>query len=260
MVMEDGNPRDAVFTTLAWDGTGFIADWNLHFARMQRHAARLRIQLPSNLQQQVAKQIDELNRDAAENNLARTPNGLLRIQCSSDGEIRVEARSFLLRDEEIDAITLPAPRWGKKINGTKHGAWQAYRDARATAEKKGVDLALLVHDYAIVDADRATPVLLDEDGTAWIASVNEGGAESVTMAVLIPVLEQLGVPLNHGKLNERIVARAAEIIAVGSGIGVCQIISIDGEDVGGISTLSTLCRTALKEHYEKLTTWTRLEA
>lgn len=259
MVESDGSPRDAVFTTAAWDGAGFIADWKLHFARMQRHAARLRIQIPNNFQQQVARLVSRLSRDATKTNLTKTPNSLLRIECSSKGEIGIESRSILLRDEQIDAITLPAPRWGKKINGTKHGAWQPYHDARAIAEKKGVDLALLVHDYAIIDADRATPVVLDEDGTAWISAVDAGGAESITMAVLSPMLEQHGIPLNHGRLNERIVARAAEIIAVGSGIGVCQITSIDGDDVGGDSTLSTLCKAALKEHYGKVSTWTKLE-
>ena len=39
----------------------------------------------------------------------------------------------------------------------------SYFDAREHAENLGADLALMVHEY-LVDADRCTPLILDEDG------------------------------------------------------------------------------------------------
>ena len=35
------------------------------------------------------------------------------------------------------------------------------------AEEKGADLALLGHNYSIIDCDRCTPLVLDEDGVIW---------------------------------------------------------------------------------------------
>lgn len=260
MVDDVGNPRDAVFTTAAWDGRHSLADWNLHLARMKRHSSRLRIQLPDDFEQQVAQHVSRLTAEPEDAAVERNPNCLMRIQCTAGGKVTVSSRSIDIRDEDIDAITQPAPRWMKKINGTKHGAWKPYSDALATAQSKGADIALLVHEYALVDADRATPVVLDEDGTAWIASLDEGGTESITLSILSPELEKHGIPVHHGRLNERLVARAEEIVAVGSGIGVCQIISIDGVDTGHGSALTALCRTILAEHYADIETWTSLEA
>ena len=37
------------------------------------------------------------------------------------------------RDEVIDAITVPAPRWNERTNGTKHGDWMAYLTAAEAA-------------------------------------------------------------------------------------------------------------------------------
>ena len=45
-------------------------------------------------------------------------------------------------------------------------------------------------------------------------------------------LEKMGIPLNHGKLNERLVAFCSEMIAVGVGIGCCRIVTIDGGKIG----------------------------
>ncbi|RJU80535.1 MAG: hypothetical protein DWC09_06520 [Candidatus Poseidoniales archaeon] len=248
-------PRSEVFTTALWDGAFAIADWPLHLKRLSEHAKLLRIQLPENLsermeallKQEIASKLTTANRN---------PGLLLKLKCSKSGDISVDSRTIDFRNEDVDAITIEAPRWSAKVNGTKHGDWQAYVDARSSAEKKGVDVALLVHDYAIVDADRALPVVLDEDGVAWVAAHNEGGVKSITFEILSNKLQDAGIPIQYGRLNERLVARAAEIITLGSGTGACRILSLDDEPVGSGDMLSSLCQTLLQQHYQNNETWT----
>ncbi len=48
-----GNPRNAVFTTALWNGAFALADWELHVQRLAENAKRLRLELPSNMTQQL---------------------------------------------------------------------------------------------------------------------------------------------------------------------------------------------------------------
>ena len=50
-------PRDAVFTTVLWDGGSKIADFEQHLDRLKNHAKRLRISLPDNLVEMITKQL-----------------------------------------------------------------------------------------------------------------------------------------------------------------------------------------------------------
>lgn len=251
---DSGNPRDAVFTTALWNGAFALADWELHVQRLTEHAKRLRLELPSNLSQKL---LDFFEHENLKNELTPSfePSWLVRVECLRTGEVSIESRELAFRNEDIDAITLPAPRWSSKVNGTKHGDWKPYRDACEVAEKRGADLAFFVHDYALVDADRAMPLVLDDDGTAWVAAQAEGGVASITLMILTKGLEAAGIPVQFGRLNERLVARAAEVIAIGSGIGACHVLSLDDEMLGEGVALTKQCQSILEAHYQNETTW-----
>ena len=252
-------PRSAVFTTVVWDGGSHLADLKAHLDRMEIHAQRLRIAWPENMMSKINRAWEK-SIGTRETETPRTPTGLIRLELTRAGEISLEGRPFMLRNEGIEAVTVPAPRWSPKINGTKHGDWGPYADAMQHADAKGADLALMVHDYALVDGDRATPLVVDEDGTAWLAAPAEGGVMGITAELLAPLLEQAGVPVHRGRLNERLVARALEVIALGSGIGASRIESIDGEPVGSNHEFSEKCQTLLTQHYETTNAWTDVGA
>jgi branched-subunit amino acid aminotransferase/4-amino-4-deoxychorismate lyase len=244
--MAPNGPRDAVFTTVLLNESGAVADWTLHQQRLERHAQRLRIHLP----------------DTAPT-LSGLPEGkgwrLARISCTSThAEWVVEVRRLAFRDEAIEAITCPAPRWNDRTNGCKHGDWGPYLQAQQAAERAGCDAALLIHDHAIVDGDRATPLVLDEDGTVWMASETEGGVDGITAAVLLRALPEHGFPVVRGKLNERTVARCEELVLVGTGIGVCRVNTLDGEPLGKSTALSEQCQRLLHQHFTEAGTWTDL--
>ena len=236
-------PRSEVFTTVLVNPEGAVADWPAHLQRMNEHAMRLRIKLPSEAPR-ISAQPDQ------------SEWILARVSCSThESTWKVQYRPVAFRDEPIDAVTVQAPRWNERTNGTKHGDWTAYHTAAEEALRAGCDAALLVHDHAIVDADRGTPMLLDEDGTVWMAPPGDGGVDGITAAVLEAGLPDIGLPVVRSKLNERTVARCAELIVVGTGMGVCRINDLDGENVGSSEALSKACQLLMSQHFTEKSTW-----
>ena len=223
-------PKSAVFTTVrARDGQLFHLD--LHLARLSRHAEILGIKIP-------------------EFEMPSGLEGLVRIQVDGDG---VEFNTTPFYQEihmEAEGITVPAPRWSRKVTGTKHGDWDAYRKITSQAFNKGADVALLVHEYCIVDGDRVMPLVLDEDGVVWISGAEFGGVNSVTFDVCRPAIEAAGFVISEGRLNERLVARAKEFVLLGTGMGVARLSVLDDVDIGdGSNNLQQVCIDALGEDW-----------
>ena len=240
--MSSNGPRDEVFTTVLVNEAGQVADWGAHRRRLDDHAKRLRISLPSE-----GPALKKPREETWE---------LARISVTKDqADWTVEQRNMGFRNEAIDAITHPAPRWNERTIGCKHGAWSPYIEAKQAAEQAGCDAALLVHDHCIVDGDRATPLVLDEDGTVWMASPEEGGVAGITVGVLEHLLPKHGFPVVKGKLNERMVARCVEFVLVGTGMGVCRVDTLDGEQLGEATVLSERCQQLLHEHFTEKATW-----
>lgn len=243
-------PRSSVFTTMRFSRNGGIFLLREHLDRIQSHADKLRID---------AKSID-LNSilDVLQTYPPELDEGLVRIELTKSLEFNVVYRPFSIQNEIVDAVALASPIWPKRIAGTKHGAWDAYIDARQQAETRGADLALLVHEYCIVDADRCTPLILDEDGVVWVSD-SDLAVQSITFEALKSHLINAGYHIQRGNLNERLVARCAEAVAVGSGVGVVGIDSVDGEDIGHErSPLFEFCKSILEQQYGEPNNWTEV--
>jgi len=184
------------------------------------------------------------------------PAGLISVRLFKDGKITCKGRVNRQRQPPLAAISQVAPRWSKRVTGCKHGNWNTYDEARKNARSAGADIALLAHDGAIIDGDRSTPVLLDEDGEAWIAERESGGIDSITLNVIIGALNQHGIPVNRGIINERMLAKARELIVVGSGIGVARVEELDeqsigiGEDAELSKAASQILAKALEQSWE----------
>ena len=241
------SPRSSVFTTMRFSQERGLFLFNHHLARMLEHAAKLRINE------------NNINREAFLELLQKNPpqisEGLVRVECTKNSELDVAYRPFTIQNEAIDAITVPSPIWPPRIAGTKHGAWGAYIEARNYAEQNGADLALMVHDYSIVDGDRCTPLILDEDGVVWVSRANIS-VTSITLKAVHDSIFEAGFHIQQGNLNERLVARCVEAIAVGSGIGVLKIDSIDNEPIGDGSTrLYDVCVNTLDNNYNNPENW-----
>ena len=223
-------PKSAVFTTVrARDGHLFHLD--LHLERLSKHAEVLGIEIP---EIKVPLELD----------------GLVKIHVDSNGVKFISKPFYQEIHMEAEGITVAAPRWSRKIMGTKHGDWDAYREITSEIFKKGADVALLVHEFCIVDGDRIMPLVLDDDGVVWISDSKLGGVDSVTFAICKSAIEDAGFVISEGRLNERIVARAKEFVLLGTGMGAARLTVLDDVDIGdGSNGLQQVCIKALGEDW-----------
>ena len=171
-------PRDAVFTTALWDGNSKIADFEKHLERLAKHAERLRITLPENFDQLIGQAIIDMDEKYDDNRLLN-----ITFDCVK-GVFQTKSRDLpKLRNCNLDSMTIPMKKWLGQVTGTKHGDWQFYLGAKDIAEQNGVDIALLIDDYCIIDGDRAAIVVVDEDGVAYF-SENIQSVQGITLEVL----------------------------------------------------------------------------
>ena len=246
-------PRNAVFTTVLWDGGSKIADFPRHMVRLRNHAERLRIELPDNIEQLISRCLIEYADKSNETQLLN-----IKYECETNQFILTSRQLPKVRNCEIHAMTLPLKKWLGEITGTKHGDWSPYIDAKNLAEEAGADIALLVDEYCIIDSDRAGIIVIDEDGVAYISDSNLS-VNGTTLEIVTETFEEMGIPVNYARLNERLVARSCEIIALGVGLGCCRIITIDGVQIGDVSAIvANKCQAILAQHYSNINNWTDL--
>ncbi len=252
------SPIEASFTTLPWNGGRLVRSPELHMKRLRDHVEKLGLIWPSDFAEQLSSALETLSPNdsegIAENEFAQ-PSSLLRVEVDSKGVVELAGRPCIRTSRDVSGIAYPAPRYSREIQGLKHADWKAYYDAGIAARESGADMALLVHQGAVIDGDRATPMLLDHDGVAWVSDPKLGGVHSTTLELLLDTLERAGIPLHYGRLTEVMFARAREVVMVGSGVVAVRLTSLDGEKVGsGESILQPLFQRAVQE-----TGWTSFE-
>lgn len=227
-----GDPASEVFTTTGWDGGQRLMAADLHVSRMMRHAYRLGIELPENLEEQI---FDALAQAEVPGESLVGPDQapfLVMIGVSAEGNVRILPRLNTLWPARMSAISLAAPVWSSEIRGTKHGDWQPYIEARQAAEEHGADLSLLFDDECLVDGDRCMPVLLDADGVAYHPKPSQGALDSITLEQIRDGIESSGIPIREARLTLEMILRASEMIVLGSGMGVQALETIDGRRIG----------------------------
>jgi len=241
--MVDGDPASSVFTTCRFDETGKVLALGQHFNRLKDASRQIRcpppdIELISTI---LLNSINEYGKK----------EGLARIAWSSKGEASCETRPLDHPNSPLVAITHPAPQWPRRFRGIKHGNWQPYLQAGKLAKENGADVSLLVDNHAIVDADRATPIILDENGWAYFPGPEQGAVQSITLSLISDHLESNGIPLRMAYLTEEMIRRCKELVIVGTGIGVLPIGEIDGVDIQLGTSLLELISEALKSAWEE---------
>jgi len=240
--MVDGQPQSLVFTTCRFNESGQVLAWNLHLNRMEEAAEKIRCQKPDSTSLHEALQ-SSINEHGPR-------EGLARLEWTSKGEVNCETRDIQSLPSPLVAITYPAPQWPRRLRGIKHGSWEQYLKAGESAKSAGADIALLVHNHTIVDADRATPILLDENGLAYSPGPDQGGVASITLSLITEHLEKNGIPLRRAFLTDEMLLRCKEMVVVGTGLGVLPIGEIDGVDISIGNHLTNIITDALKIAWE----------
>lgn len=233
---------------MRWDGETRFALFQEHLQRMAAHARRLDLPWPRNAEQSARQVLIDGCR------VARTGSptgsvGLVRLNLTANGEWSCRFRWRVSVDaKSLSAITISAPRWNRIITGTKHGDWSPYQAALHQANHTGADVALLVHDGVVVDADMATPIACSDNGVVWIPDPRDGGVESVSVTALRPELAAKGYRVHTGRLLQSMITDARCLIIIGSGVGVARIGTVDGQSIGTEqNTCFLFCREIMED-------------
>ena len=233
------HPTDSLVTTMLADPGRGVLGLDAHHRRLSAHGVRLRLHVPDRdaFVREVMTSLDQIDRIH-----------LLRWSIDRSGTIEITPRPFGPSSNDGIGISVLAPKWSRRIRGTKHGAWAPYLEARDAARTQGADVAFLCEDGAILDADRGTPVLLDQDGVIWTPDPEHGSVESITLELIRPHVESRGFIFRTGRLVESMIHHARELLVVGTGLGILPIAEIDDQDVGeGSRLLLDVARVALEE-------------
>lgn len=241
--MVDGTPSSSVFTTCRFNETGRVLALNQHFNRLKEAAKQIRC-LPPDIKK-ISSILSKSMNDYGKK------EGLARIEWSSEGQASCEIRPLDQPNSPLVAVTHPAPQWPRRFRGIKHGNWKPYLEARELANENGADISLLVDNHAIVDADRATPLILDENGWAYSPGPEQGAVRSITLSLVSEHLESNGIPLRTAYLTEEMIRRCKELVVVGTGIGVLPVGEIDGVDIQLGTCLIALISEALKSAWQE---------
>ena len=227
------NPTSEVWTAIGWNGTSSLLAADLHFNRLIRHSKILGITLPSDFFKIVFEKIINIQTPEKMNfNELQTPF-IVKVTITSNGEISLLPRSNKVwRDLPLNAISMSMPDISTPILGTKHASWHHYLNAIEQAKINGADLSLLFSNNFLIDGDRCTPVILDNDGVAYYPKNSDGALDSVTLEQLRQEIEISGIPIREAKISLDMIMRSSEMIVLGSGIGVGSIGKIDGTIIG----------------------------
>ena len=87
-------------------------------------------------------------------------------------------------------------------------------------------------DGAIIDGDRALPVVFLDGDIAYAPGPDDGAVASVTLDAVRPSLADAGIELRHGRLTADMVAAARALVLLGSGVGAVGVSEVDGAAVG----------------------------
>ncbi len=248
-------PTDAVFTTCLWDGRGHVLDWPLHLKRLKEHSIRLGFELLHDISQKISEKLIPYITNQGEQGGVHQ---LLRIEVQQHGSCELTFRTPPPFQRQMHAISVEAPRWSHPITGCKHADWIPYIDAKSLAESHNTDISVFMHDNAIVDADRATPALMTNDGELWVASEQQGCVRSITFEGMLEKMIAHGFSIRYGKLTERMVRTCREFVVFGTGVGVSQITEIDGIRIGTTQSIADELRACLASHRKDPQSWTKV--
>ena len=250
MVEQQRNPIDAVFTTCLLND-GKILDADLHFQRIHDHAERLRIRLHPEIRKNIIKSICDQLKDHSSSS---SPE-LLRIEICRDENILCSTRPLPAYQPFLQAISMELPNWNQAVLGCKHGDWGPYKHAHEIAQQHHCQLAIFMNNNTIIDADRATPVLLDRDGVLWMSAERYGAVRSLTLESILNDVKALGFEVQYGHITEKMILHCRELLAVGTGIGVATIDRIDGIEIGEQSQFAQHIYECLQHHRNNSQSW-----
>lgn len=232
---------DGLFETVAvHNGKPFR--WKQHIERLRKGAAFVGIALPLN-----ENGFNDVARELLHRN--RVVEGILRIAVSRG----VGARGYSPKGADSPTLVLsthPAP--AKPASGLLQ--WNVVTSpyhvaacdpllliksaskllnvvARAEAEARGADEALLVNTDGHVAEAASSNLFWIEQGTVCTPPLDAGALEGVSRGLVLEICRGLKIPVELRRSSASDLAKADGVFLSNSGLGLVEVVSIDGKPV-----------------------------
>jgi aminodeoxychorismate lyase len=231
--------------------------WKQHLDRLRCGAAFLNLPLaysPGELERAAARLIA----------LNRMPDALLRLVVSRGTGPRgysprgAEQGCTVLSLHPAPAFRGALPRWrlvtaslrvpaGDPLTGLKTCNKLPQVLARAEADRRGANDALLLNTHGRVAEATGSNVFWIERGAVCTPPLNEGPLPGVTRAAVLELCDRLGLGAREVPARPAALARADAVFLTLSSWGVVEVVALDGEALGRSPVVATLRRA-----YEEL--------
>lgn len=232
--------------------------WTQHIERLERGAALLRLRLPFS-PEELRKFADEL---ISRN---RMPESVLRVHVSRG----VGPRGYSIKQADRPSLTMSLhaapqadpqnpPHWrlitssirlpaGDPLTNQKTCNKLPHILARAEAEERGADEALLLNTHGEVAEGAACNVFWLEGGTVCTPLLTAGALPGITRAVVLELCGALGLPAREQAATPQTLRASGGVFLTLSTLGIVEAVSLDGEPLPSVARLP-----ALRGAYERL--------
>ena len=162
------------------------------------------------------------------------PPHLVRLDIDRSERITASPRSLTEMPEEIRLSTQPLPPGPNSLR-IKQGDWGGYLEARRMANYDGADAALLINQGLVVDGDTFTPIFILENGDIALPALDLGAVKSVTLHQILNQDSNSRITPLQKRITLSDAYSCLSAAAVGSGMGIRRILSINGKENGANS-------------------------
>ena len=197
----------------------------------------------------------EINKNDILDTIYHSPNQqepphLVRVDIDRSGRITASPRPLTKMPKEISLSTQPLPP-GPKSPRIKQGDWEGYLEARRRANYDGADAALLINEGLVVDGDAFTPIFILKNGDIALPSLDLGAVKSVTLYQILNQDDNNRIKPSQMQITLSDARSCLSAAAVGSGMGIRRIGSIDGNEIGGKSDLDLATILLQKQNLDR---------
>lgn len=223
----------------------YLLQAEAHFARLQRSAAILRMDVPHSNQELIDLTLDILRR-----NDSRTDTYVRPLVFLSEEEIGVKLhglkRSFLILtapmgdyidvDQGIRCVTSSWRRVADSAIPARAKITGAYVNsafAKSEALENGFDEAIMLTHEGHVSEGSAENLFMVRDGAFVTPSVTEDILEGITRALLIGMIhDELGMQVIERSIDRTELYTCDELFLCGTGAQVSPVVEVDHRRVG----------------------------
>jgi branched-chain amino acid aminotransferase len=237
---------DGLFETLRVSG-GCPLWWTRHIERLQRGAEVLRITLPLSVEELRRAAIELLRRNAMPDAILRitisrgsgargystkgatSPTVALTLHPRPEPPVAVRLATSTIRVPALDPLT--AVKSANKLPQIL---------ARAEAEERGADEALLLNADGDVAEASASNLFWIEGGQVFTPPVSDGALPGVTRAVLLDLCREHGVSAVERSISRAALLGAEGVFLTNSTAGIVTVAELDAQGLNQSSLVSTL--------------------